>query len=43
MDVVLVCSWMLDAIDKDHAGDPWSFVPIFHSESTRINNLPITQ
>jgi hypothetical protein len=22
--------------DKDHAGDPWSFVPIFHSESTRI-------
>jgi hypothetical protein len=23
--------------DKDHAGDPWSFVPIFHSESTRIN------
>jgi hypothetical protein len=23
--------------DKDHAGDPMSFVPIFHSESTRIN------
>jgi hypothetical protein len=22
--------------DKDHAGDLWSFVPIFHSESTRI-------
>jgi hypothetical protein len=22
-------------LDKDHAGDPWSFVPIFHSESTR--------
>jgi hypothetical protein len=22
--------------DKDHAGDPMSFVPIFHSESTRI-------
>jgi hypothetical protein len=21
--------------DKDHAGDPMSFVPIFHSESTR--------
>jgi hypothetical protein len=29
--------------DKDHAGDPMSFVPIFHSESTRINNLPITR
>jgi hypothetical protein len=23
------------AFDKDHAGDPMSFVPIFHSESTR--------
>jgi hypothetical protein len=22
--------------DKDQAGDPMSFVPIFHSESTRI-------
>jgi hypothetical protein len=22
--------------DKDHAGDPWSFVPIFHSESNQI-------
>jgi hypothetical protein len=22
--------------DKDHAGDPMSFVPIFHSKSTRI-------
>jgi hypothetical protein len=22
--------------DKDHAGDPRSFVPIFHSESARI-------
>jgi hypothetical protein len=22
--------------DEDHAGDPMSFVPIFHSESTRI-------
>jgi hypothetical protein len=22
--------------DKDQADDPWSFVPIFHSESTRI-------
>jgi hypothetical protein len=21
-------------IDKDHVGDPWSFVPIFHSEPT---------
>jgi hypothetical protein len=29
--------------DKDHAGDPMSFVPIFHNESTWINNLPITQ
>jgi hypothetical protein len=29
--------------DKDHTGDPMSFVPIFHSESTRINNLPTTQ
>jgi hypothetical protein len=29
--------------DKDHAGDPMSFVPIFHSESTRINNLPTTR
>jgi hypothetical protein len=29
--------------DKDHAGDPMSFVPIFHSESTRIENLPITR
>jgi hypothetical protein len=26
--------------DKDHAGDPMSFVPIFHSESTRINKSP---
>jgi hypothetical protein len=23
-------------IDKDHAGDPMSFVPIFHSESNQI-------
>jgi hypothetical protein len=22
--------------DKDHAGDPMSFVPVFHSKSTRI-------
>jgi hypothetical protein len=22
--------------NKDHTGDPWSFFPIFHSESTRI-------
>jgi hypothetical protein len=22
--------------DKDHAGDPMSFVPIFHSESNQI-------
>jgi hypothetical protein len=32
--------WLLSRLaalaDKDHAGDPWSFVPIFHSESTRI-------
>jgi hypothetical protein len=29
--------------DKDQAGDPLSFVPIFHSESTRINSLPTTR
>jgi hypothetical protein len=29
--------------DKDHAGDPMNFVLIFHSESTQIENLPITQ
>jgi hypothetical protein len=21
--------------DKDHVGDPWSFVPIFHNESNQ--------
>jgi hypothetical protein len=31
------------SFDKDHADDPMSFVPIFHSESTRINNLPTTR
>jgi hypothetical protein len=29
--------------DKGQAGDPMSFVLIFHSESNRINNLPITR
>jgi hypothetical protein len=27
--------------DKDHTDDPRSFVPIFHSESNQIDNLPI--
>jgi hypothetical protein len=37
------CGHHASSRDKDHASDPTSFVPIFHSESTRINNLPITR
>jgi hypothetical protein len=46
VDIVLHVLHLLapsNPFDKDHADDPWSFVPIFHSESTQINNLPITR
>jgi hypothetical protein len=41
--LVLLALTYLGKGDKDHTDDPISFVPIFHSESIRINNLPITQ
>jgi hypothetical protein len=39
VSVIHPCAWCVKDLitaDKDHAGDPMSFVPIFHSESNQI-------